>query len=225
MGLAADLILRSSDRVDFHAHKTLLAFVSPVFRDFFTLPAPPMAESEDVRDGKPVVQLSEPSKALHKLLLMCYPRALTKEVFANLDEVCVAYHAADKYQILGAKDAILGILSSFVQAKPYRIFAIAFHLGLPKLATSAAQANLGGDSGPHFSDAPWWEIEGHSNMCGASVYPDDYRAVDVVSPAQWFLDHLANVADVLKYRPSGELAAKSILDFEMTLHKILKWFS
>jgi hypothetical protein len=43
-----------------------------------------------------------------------------------------------------------------------------------------------------------------------------------VSPAQWFIDHLANVADVLKYKPSGEPAAKAVLDFEVTLHRISK---
>lgn len=139
---ATDLILRSSDRVDFHTHKVILAFVSPVFRDMFSFPTPSVVGSEDFKDGKPVVQLSEPSIALHKLLVVCYPQAVTKEMFANLDGACLAYHAADKYQIPGAKDAILKILPTFVQADPYRMYAIACHLGLAPVAASAAAETL-----------------------------------------------------------------------------------
>ncbi|KAJ7346494.1 hypothetical protein DFH08DRAFT_192210 [Mycena albidolilacea] len=247
---ATDLILRSSDRVDFHTHKVILAFVSPVFRDMFSFPTPPVVGSEDFKDGKPVVQLSEPSIALHKLLVVCYPQAVTKEVFANLDGACLAYHAADKYQIPGAKDAILKILPTFVQADPYRMYAIACHLGLAPVAASAAAetlkdyflpreivapefdlisgskllllhklhleagkraaeqvdkfthsarvADLGQEFGPDFPDAPWWTSTGHDNKCGASLYTSDeygQRGIAFVSPAQWFIDHLANVAN------------------------------
>ncbi|KAF8210100.1 hypothetical protein K438DRAFT_140252 [Mycena galopus ATCC 62051] len=262
---ATDLILRSSDRVDFHTHKIMLAFVSPVFQDMLTFPTPPVVGSEDIKDGKPVVQLSEPSAALHKLLLMCYPQ----EVFADLDGVCQAYHAADKYQIPGARDAILRILPTFMQAEPYRMYAIACHLGLPKLAASAAGETLndfflphqvvapefdlipastllslhklhsecgnkaaelidkftlslpaqpGVTFGPVLPDAPWWTSQGHGNMCGALL--DGYGRM--ISPAQWFLDHLANVAEVVRYTPSGERTAKSMLEFDVTLHKISK---
>ncbi|KAJ7925168.1 hypothetical protein B0H13DRAFT_1600795 [Mycena leptocephala] len=161
MGISSDLILRSSDRVDFHTHKTLLAFVSPVFQDMFTFPLPPLPDGEN-----PVVQLSEPSNALHRLLLMCYPQALTKQMFANLDGVCLAYHAADKYQILGAKDAILATLPTFVQDEPYRTYAVACHLGLSELATSAAGETLKDYFLPHEITAPEFDL-----ISGAKLLP------------------------------------------------------
>jgi hypothetical protein len=66
----ANLIIRSSDNVDFRAHKPVLAMASPVFRDLLSLPQPPGGESVD---GLPVVQLSEGSELLNSLVSMLYP--------------------------------------------------------------------------------------------------------------------------------------------------------
>ncbi|KAJ7647030.1 hypothetical protein FB45DRAFT_892145 [Roridomyces roridus] len=138
-----DLILRSSDSVDFHTHKTLLGFVSPVFQDMFGFPPPTqLKEGVDVRDAIPIVQLSEPSDALRKLLLLCYPQALTNESLDNLDGLYLAYGAADKYQIPNATTAILAAISSFIKDEPYRVHAIACHFGLPDLGKSAARQTL-----------------------------------------------------------------------------------
>ncbi|KAJ7777902.1 hypothetical protein DFH07DRAFT_688106, partial [Mycena maculata] len=115
---SSDLIPRSSDLVDFHTHKTILAFFS----------ASGGTEGDDIRDGKLVVQLSEPSNMLHKLLLLCYPQAVTEGVLANLDGICLAYHAADKYQIPGARDVIQALLPKFAKEEPHRVYAIACHL-------------------------------------------------------------------------------------------------
>ena len=66
----ADLIIRSSDSVDFRVHKPVLSMASPVFKDLLSLPQPP--DSETV-DGLPVVRLPEGSELLNSLVSMLYP--------------------------------------------------------------------------------------------------------------------------------------------------------
>lgn len=43
----ADIILRSSDNVDFHVYKFLLSLVSPVFKSMFALPQISLEEGGD----------------------------------------------------------------------------------------------------------------------------------------------------------------------------------
>jgi hypothetical protein len=66
----ADLIIRSSDFVDFQVHKLLLSMASPFFKDLLSLPQP--SDSKTV-DGLHVVQLLEDSELLNSLLSMLYP--------------------------------------------------------------------------------------------------------------------------------------------------------
>jgi len=66
----ANLIIRSSDVVDFRVHKPVLAMTSSVFKDLFSLPQPSDSESDD---GLPVVKLSEDSELLHSLFSIIYP--------------------------------------------------------------------------------------------------------------------------------------------------------
>lgn len=64
------LIIRSSDLVDFRVHKSILAMVSPFFKDLLSLPQP--SDSEIV-DGLPVVRMSESSELLNGLISILYP--------------------------------------------------------------------------------------------------------------------------------------------------------
>ncbi|KAJ7647018.1 hypothetical protein FB45DRAFT_892118 [Roridomyces roridus] len=141
---SSDLILRSSDSVDFHTHKTLLAFASPIFRELVASPSPthPLIEAVDAREGTAVIQLSEPSDALCQLLLLCYPQAVIGAFGRNLDGLCDAYGAAEKYKIPGGKPAVKAAISKYVEDEPYRVYAIACHLELPDLAKSAALETL-----------------------------------------------------------------------------------
>ena len=66
----ANLIIRSSDLVDFRVHKPVLAMTSPFFKDLLSLPQP--SDSETV-DGLPVVRLPESSELLNSLVTMLYP--------------------------------------------------------------------------------------------------------------------------------------------------------
>jgi BTB/POZ domain len=66
----ANLIIRSSDNVNFRVHKSLLAMVSPFFKDLLSLPQPSDGE---IIDGLPVVQLPECSELLMCLISILYP--------------------------------------------------------------------------------------------------------------------------------------------------------
>jgi hypothetical protein len=65
-----NLIIRSSDLVDFRVHKSVVAMASPVFKDLLSSPQP--SDSEYV-DGLPVVQFSQDSESLNTLVTMLYP--------------------------------------------------------------------------------------------------------------------------------------------------------
>jgi hypothetical protein len=66
----ANLIIRSSDLVDFRVHKSVLAIVSSVFQDMLSFSQPPDSESVD---GLPLVQLTENSELLNSLISLLYP--------------------------------------------------------------------------------------------------------------------------------------------------------
>ncbi|KAJ7647035.1 hypothetical protein FB45DRAFT_1051600 [Roridomyces roridus] len=141
---APDLILRSSNSIDFYTHKAVLALVSPVFRDMFEFPAPTdtLVEGVDIRNGIPVVQLSETSGAIRQLLLLCYPPALHNEQIKDIDGLYLAHAAADKYQMPAARAAIEYAFTNAVKKEPYRVYAIACHLRLESLAKEAAWETL-----------------------------------------------------------------------------------
>ena len=66
----ANLIIRSSDYVDFRVHKPVLAMSSPFFKDLLSLPQP---HDSDTVDGLPMIQFSEDSELLNCLFSMLYP--------------------------------------------------------------------------------------------------------------------------------------------------------
>jgi hypothetical protein len=66
----ANLIVRSSDHVDFRVHKPVLAVSSPFFKDLLSLPQPHDCKTVD---GLPMVHFSEDSELLNSLFSMLYP--------------------------------------------------------------------------------------------------------------------------------------------------------
>ena len=66
----ANLIIRSSDLINFRVHKPVLAMASPFFEDLLSLPQP---SDSEIIDGLPVVQVSEDSELLNSLISILYP--------------------------------------------------------------------------------------------------------------------------------------------------------
>ncbi|KAJ7647028.1 hypothetical protein FB45DRAFT_186805 [Roridomyces roridus] len=134
-GFDADLVLRSSDKVDFHTHKNLLVMASPVFQDMFAFPAP--TEGVEARDGLPIVELEESSSTLRRLLLLLYPQAPNFDSLTIFDDIYLVCRAVDKYQIPAN-----ALHRDLVKAEPYRVYAIACHFSLRDVAKLAACETL-----------------------------------------------------------------------------------
>jgi hypothetical protein len=98
----ANFIIRSSDNVNFRAHKSVLAMVSPFFSDLLSLPQPPDSDSES--GDLPMVQVFEDSELLNCLLSMLYP---VRPVIPNsYDKVYHLLAACQKYDMTSVQSFI-----------------------------------------------------------------------------------------------------------------------
>ena len=91
----ANLILRSSDLVNFRVHKQVLAMASPFFKDLLSLPQPP--DSETV-DGLHFVQMTEDAELVHSLVSLLYP--VRAKIPNSSDEVLYLLAACQKYDMV-----------------------------------------------------------------------------------------------------------------------------
>lgn len=128
--LNADVILRTSDNVDFRFYKLLLSLASPFFANMFALPQPcPLDKAADqTKYGLPVIPVAEKSHVLQKLLRFCSPVYDTKlPVLENLDIVMSVLDAADKYDMKCVGKFIVKMITApeFLEQEPMRVFAIA----------------------------------------------------------------------------------------------------
>ncbi|KAM6497176.1 hypothetical protein JOM56_007649, partial [Amanita muscaria] len=136
----ADVILRSSDSVDFFVLKAILSLASPVFDHMFSITQG--SNTNEAKSGLPVVDLAEDSTTLYSLLLLLYPYAKkptdTLEVYTRVAE------AAKKY----AMDEMLQKLKELVMScdtmveEPVAAFAVATHFGWVEVMREAAHNSL-----------------------------------------------------------------------------------
>ena len=139
-----DVILRSSDNVDFYVMKTFLAFSSPdVFAPMFTLPQ----AQHDIPSpsGLHIVPVAEDSKPLRILLLYCYPLDLQDEA-NDIEDIARAVFAARKYAMDFAATRIEKMFHSkalsLLDANPLHIYAVACRYGFEELGRAAARETL-----------------------------------------------------------------------------------
>ena len=86
----ADIILRSSDQVEFLVYKVILSKASPVFKTMFSLPQP----ATDI--ARPIVDLAENSKVLAAVLSAIYPHTSVAANPLSLDDLIATLDAARK---------------------------------------------------------------------------------------------------------------------------------
>jgi hypothetical protein len=92
---SVDVIIQSSDNVNFRVHRSVMATSSPFFRDMFSLPQP----SSDASDELPVVRVSEAADVLNSLLSMLYH--VPPEMPHSSDNILALLAATDKYDMGG----------------------------------------------------------------------------------------------------------------------------
>ena len=142
----ADIILRSSDHIDFRVFKLFLSLASPFFETLFDIPQP--AEEvgdQEVKDGLAVVRVTENSKTLDALLRFCYPCTLADDPKIEvLQDAADILEAARKYSLdvieTKARQAIAN--PKILEAESLRCFAIAHRGGLREETLLAAKYTL-----------------------------------------------------------------------------------
>lgn len=147
----ADIILVSCDGVKFYVNRGILAIVSPLFQDMFTLPQP----SPQKAHGLSRVTVSEDSDTLDYLLCMIYPVPKTPFEIRTDEDVAAAEKvlaAAVKYDMVFVKNQICSsLIASALKNSKYsepslavRIYTIAYRHALRDVARDAALVCLHG---------------------------------------------------------------------------------
>lgn len=126
----ADVILRTSDNVDFRFYKLLLTLASPFFANMFALPQPCSLDeaADETKYGLPIIPVAEKSLVLQKLLGLCSPVYDTElPVLESLDVVMAVLDAADKYDMKCVGKFVVKMITApeFLEQEPMRVFAIA----------------------------------------------------------------------------------------------------
>ncbi|KAF8263754.1 hypothetical protein EI94DRAFT_1806739 [Lactarius quietus] len=126
----ANIILRSSDQVNFRVRKSVLAMSSPFFEDLLSLPQPPDGE---LVDGLPVVELPEDSGLLNSLISLLYP--IAPVIPNSYEKVFTLLGACQEYDMASIQSYIRsevhrGTFSAPVGADTFRAYAIASSMGL-----------------------------------------------------------------------------------------------
>ncbi|KAI0272558.1 hypothetical protein BC834DRAFT_353102 [Gloeopeniophorella convolvens] len=146
----ADLIIRSSDNVDFRVYRVILSKASPVFRTTLSLPQPVTRDTRASREPCPVIDLAEGSNTIAPLLTSIYPivfattsRGADDEDW-SLDDLIAILAAAKKYEMASASERVLQSFAdaAFLRDKPIEAFCAAHKYKLEAPARLAAKACL-----------------------------------------------------------------------------------
>ncbi|OBZ70638.1 hypothetical protein A0H81_09193 [Grifola frondosa] len=140
----ADIIVRSSDDIEFRLYKVVLAKASPIFKAL-------SASTQQTGDGDqsaaafpeglPVITVSEDGQIFENLMRLCYP--VEQPHFDRLDDAAGVMEAAKKYGMTPVLVRMKDSLMSFIEREPLRIFALAYRWRLEDVARKAATQFLG----------------------------------------------------------------------------------
>lgn len=136
----ADVILRTSDRVDFHVHQLVHSLASPFFSTMFTLKQPPSNGCEvnyQLAKIDPVT-VSEDSTVLDLLLRYCYPLRYPDVPNLDIDLLSRALEAALKYDVDCAAHALRMALRIRCYHSPLPVYTNACRIGNEEIARYAA---------------------------------------------------------------------------------------
>ncbi|TFY66229.1 hypothetical protein EVG20_g4865 [Dentipellis fragilis] len=170
----ADIILRSSDKVDFYVHRLILSVSSPVFHDMFSIPQPP----PDVDSPRlPIIDMAEDQHAL-KIVLGFFYAAACLPPLEDFDDVKIALNMVRKYDLPGPVPFLKHRLQALAIHTPERVFAVAWLYQWKDMALVAArhtkmgQSIFGPSYFPEFQDVPaeaFWKLEEYHQRRRAAV--------------------------------------------------------
>ncbi|KDQ61494.1 hypothetical protein JAAARDRAFT_150224 [Jaapia argillacea MUCL 33604] len=149
--VGADVILRTSDNIDFRTFKSILSLASPFFRSMFNLPQPNIGGHDgamvggltgEIKDGLPVITLTEPSEVIELMLTFCYP--VRNPVLDTLEETVQLWETARKYDMEELIQWVGERLvdQRFLEEEPARAYVMACRHKVVPLAKAAARWTL-----------------------------------------------------------------------------------
>lgn len=174
----ADVILRSSDNVDFRVYKSIMSLISPIFHDMFTLPQEPPVSSKGDQSNPPLVHLAEDHVILSDLLQLCYPPSpIDTHLTEDFDRLRCALSAGMKYDMLAAVRLISNHLEQCARRDPGSVYAIARYMELDSLALAAAKLSLQkslpdlevSSQWKHIRAADFRRLQHYHTACGISA--------------------------------------------------------
>ncbi|KAF8347915.1 hypothetical protein F5887DRAFT_1157518 [Amanita rubescens] len=167
----ADIILRSSDKVDFFVQKSFLRWGSPVLNEKLSeppyerknkgdkdpkngFPIIPLKRAGSIRfsssaknrndgnNGLPIFQLEEDNITLYNLLLLIHP--YSTEPHCTIEVLLNVGKAAKKYGMEEVEEKLMKAAHSMdaLTKEPFRIFAVAHRFGWVELMKEAARNTL-----------------------------------------------------------------------------------
>ena len=136
----ADMILRSSDLVDFRINRSAFVASSPFFGHLFSLP---QSSDNDVVDGLPLVHCPEDASVLNSFISMVHsvppsiPAPDSGDDLLNILAACKKYDMTTVQSSIRAEIRHKGLLSPS-GAESFRLFAVASSKGLvPEMEATA----------------------------------------------------------------------------------------
>ncbi|KAH9919895.1 uncharacterized protein B0H18DRAFT_859632, partial [Fomitopsis serialis] len=131
----ADLIIRTSDGVDFRVYRVIMKQASPVFRSLFTLPL------DDPANGS-VVEVTEKSGVWDQILRILYP--ITQKAVPAPNDFLPLLEAARKFDMASVTEYVEQVMITPVvlETEAFRVFALSCVYVLPDAALAAAQASF-----------------------------------------------------------------------------------
>lgn len=135
----ANIILRSSDGVDFRVITFFLSRASPSFDSIIGQ----AAQSDQIEDDLPIVPVEENHRVLDIWLRFCYPSTLAEDPpLYELEDMLPVLEAARKYSLKPLEHKVRQVLKSHMEKEPLRCFALAMRAKLDVEATLAAKHTL-----------------------------------------------------------------------------------
>ena len=129
----ADIIIRTSDGIDFCVHTPVLSVASPVLNGILSAR---MGVKSDP-DGSQVLCLPEKSDTIEPLLRLCYP--ISRPPLRSLRQIRDVLNAATTYDIQVIGEMLETRLVAYAEQFPLQVYAIACRNNLESTARTAAE--------------------------------------------------------------------------------------
>lgn len=128
----ADLIIRTSDGVDFCVHTPVLSVASPVLSGILSNKIGIISDS----DGRQILRMPEKSDTIEPLLKLCYP--VPRPQLRSLRQIRDVLNVATSYDIQVIGEMLETRLVTYAEQFPLQVYAIACRNNLENTARTAA---------------------------------------------------------------------------------------